>query len=574
MSTSSQIQSQVEVFAPARVNYLALRISCWAVALTLGAAQAWATRFNMNPDGISYLDIGDAYWRGDWHNAINAYWSPLYSWILGFFLKVLKPSAYWEYPLVHLVNFLIYVAALGCFEFFLTTFISECRRHRAKSSSSEIGFSEPSWRLLGYSLFVSTSILMIGLGLVTPDVCVAASVYAASGIVLRIRREATLGTCAALGAVLGLAYLSKAVMFPLAFVFLAAAFYRNRSKLRRDVAVAVLLLAGVAGPFIATLSHSKQRLTFGDVGPIAYEICVDGVDIFIPSGAEVKHPVHKILSFPATYEFAKPVGGVYPLWFDPTYWHDGLRPHWYLKKQLDAIRFAGLLYFWILTTFQLHIVALFSLLLLIAPRPWQCCRRMAREWPLALPGLIPVGLYSLVYAEPRYLAPFVILLWLAGFSGLRFPDSHGMRRFLAFATSAVAATTAFFVGNFVAHQVVASKVVGPVYWEAAESLTQLGLRPGDKLAVFAPEPFGEGGAFVARLARVQVTIQSRDTATKWPLDEATAGHLTDVLARAGVKAALWHGEPPANSAISWRRLGQTRYYEYFPSAGEPPTMRR
>src|SRR5258707_7530980 len=111
---------------------MALRIVCWAMALALGAAQAWATRFTMNPDGISYLDIGDAYWRGDWHNAINAYWSPLYSWILGFFLKVVKPSAYWEYPLVHLVNFLIYVAALGCFEFFLKTFIVDRRRHNLK----------------------------------------------------------------------------------------------------------------------------------------------------------------------------------------------------------------------------------------------------------------------------------------------------------------------------------------------------------------------------------------------------------------------------------------------------------
>src|SRR3954452_20137182 len=86
-----------------------LRISCWLIALALGAAQAWATRFTMNPDGVSYLDIGDAYWRRDWPNAINAYWSPLYSWILGGFLKVIKPSIYWEYPLVHLVNFLIYV---------------------------------------------------------------------------------------------------------------------------------------------------------------------------------------------------------------------------------------------------------------------------------------------------------------------------------------------------------------------------------------------------------------------------------------------------------------------------------
>src|SRR6266516_3640234 len=103
-------------------KYLRLRILCWCVALILGAAEAWATRFSRNPDGISYLDIGDAYWRGDWHNAINAYWSPLYSLILGLFIKVLRPTPHWEYSLEHLVNFLIYVAALASFEFLLTTF--------------------------------------------------------------------------------------------------------------------------------------------------------------------------------------------------------------------------------------------------------------------------------------------------------------------------------------------------------------------------------------------------------------------------------------------------------------------
>ena len=92
---------------PQRLSPRRLRIFFWSLALVLGASQAWATRFTMNPDGISYLDMGDAYWRGDWHMAINAYFSPLYSWILGFFMKVLRPSPYWEYPLAHLVNFLI-----------------------------------------------------------------------------------------------------------------------------------------------------------------------------------------------------------------------------------------------------------------------------------------------------------------------------------------------------------------------------------------------------------------------------------------------------------------------------------
>src|SRR6266566_7858750 len=106
-------------------GYRLLRIGCWFVALALGAIDAWVTRFTMYPDGVSYLDVGDAFWRADWHNAINAYWSPVYPLIAGLFLKVFKPSIYGEYPLVHLVNFLIYVVALICFEFFFSGFVAQ-----------------------------------------------------------------------------------------------------------------------------------------------------------------------------------------------------------------------------------------------------------------------------------------------------------------------------------------------------------------------------------------------------------------------------------------------------------------
>jgi hypothetical protein len=55
------------------------------LAILLGVVHAWAaiSSHSMNADGIAYLDIGDAYLRGDWANAINPVWSPLYSWILG-----------------------------------------------------------------------------------------------------------------------------------------------------------------------------------------------------------------------------------------------------------------------------------------------------------------------------------------------------------------------------------------------------------------------------------------------------------------------------------------------------------
>src|SRR6266567_4960977 len=215
LNSSSEIQGRPATSASGAANCRLLRIFCWVLALALGAAQAWATRFTMNPDGVSYLDIGDAYWRGDWHNAINAYWSPLYSWILGFFLKVLKPSMYWEYPVVHLVNLLIYVAALASFEFFLATFIADRKkRDQEFLKKGLMGLPESAWWLLGYNLFVSSSLLLIGLAFVTPDMCAAAFLYLASGLVLRIRSSVvTRRTFAVLGVVLGAAYLAKAVMF-------------------------------------------------------------------------------------------------------------------------------------------------------------------------------------------------------------------------------------------------------------------------------------------------------------------------------------------------------------------------
>src|SRR6266567_2909285 len=69
--------------------------------------------------------------------------------ILGFFLKVLKPSAYWEYPMAHLMNFLIYVAALGCFEFFLVTFIAKRKSHDQELlNDGKMGLPESCWWLL------------------------------------------------------------------------------------------------------------------------------------------------------------------------------------------------------------------------------------------------------------------------------------------------------------------------------------------------------------------------------------------------------------------------------------------
>ena len=88
-----------------------IKITFRIVAILLGLLQAWASRNNFDNTGVPYLDIGDAYFRGDWSMAINATWSPFYSWLLGLALYILKPSAYWESICLYMVNFVMPIPA-------------------------------------------------------------------------------------------------------------------------------------------------------------------------------------------------------------------------------------------------------------------------------------------------------------------------------------------------------------------------------------------------------------------------------------------------------------------------------
>src|SRR5262252_9316929 len=87
--------------------------SLWAVSVLLGLSQAWAWRFYIEPDGVSYIEIAHAYIQRDFGRAVNAYWSPLYSWLLALALSVGHVPEYWEATALHLVNFFVYLFALA-----------------------------------------------------------------------------------------------------------------------------------------------------------------------------------------------------------------------------------------------------------------------------------------------------------------------------------------------------------------------------------------------------------------------------------------------------------------------------
>ncbi|NIP54845.1 MAG: hypothetical protein GWO26_23230, partial [Phycisphaerae bacterium] len=113
----------------------------------LGGIHTWAaaTSHSMNADGISYLDMGDAVFSGDWATGLSGVWSPLYAWILGAVMRLFDPPMQWEFPLVHIVNYLIFIFTFLAFEFFWKHLIQYHNRGLTEKGVGQRLVGWPDW---------------------------------------------------------------------------------------------------------------------------------------------------------------------------------------------------------------------------------------------------------------------------------------------------------------------------------------------------------------------------------------------------------------------------------------------
>src|SRR5688572_23167303 len=150
-----------------------LRWACRLMAVAIGALHTVVAirSQSMNEDGIGYLDLGQAWWQGDWDSVMNLTWSPLYAWIIGGVVQLTQPSVWWEFPVVQICNFVIYVLALLAFEYFWRQ-LARAYYTPAGGQGVEARFPPAVWMALGYSLFIWVSLNLIAVWAVTPDMCV------------------------------------------------------------------------------------------------------------------------------------------------------------------------------------------------------------------------------------------------------------------------------------------------------------------------------------------------------------------------------------------------------------------
>jgi len=562
-----------------------LRVFFWSLAIVVGALHVWVYRNDLNPDSVSYIEMAEAAMRSGWHALVSAYWSPLYPTLLSIGFRVLHPSMYWEFTVVHLVNFAVYLADLLCFEFFLKELLA-ARRSEIGPKDDLKPVPERIFWIWGYLLFIWSNQFWLRPQQVNPDIIVAGLVYLATALLLRVYRgKGDWLAFAGLGIVLGVAYLAKTAMLPLSFVFLACGFFlfalrrKSYSHAFERSALALAAFAMIAAPLIVLISKEKHRLTFGDSGKINYAEHVDGASFMThwqgePAGTGIPaHPTRKVSVDPPIYEFAQPIAGSYPPWYDQSYWYEGIRAHFSLRGQLRVLFKSANGYFKLFSrSGALYVLFLALILLVRKTGKWEWGTKQFRlVW---LPSLVALVMYSLILIKQRYVSGFalVLLLWILSSARISFAREEVFRKRALLVTFLAPALAIMWPATLNLRDIIRNPHGGVVggfgrspydQQMVAEGLRQMGISPGTQVA-----SIGSGlEAYWAHLAELRIITEIPGEGESFlAVDSLKRSEALNKFLELGAKAVVTKNAAVARSTEGWQEVGQSQYYVWRPSA--------
>jgi len=571
----------VKNLVPRRVTTFTRRLDIvfMLLAVSLGAVHTWAaiSSHSMNADGIAYLDIGDAYLSGDWANAINPVWSPLYSWILGLGLLILQPSMHWEFPIVHIINLGIFLLALFSFVDFwgkLGQYKNQKVEHEGKT------LPDWAWISLGYGLFIWVSLSLVNIWAVTPDMLMAAFVLMAAGQLVRIRLNASqLSPYIFLGITLGLGYLAKTIMFPLAFLFLGVALF-TPGNLRIAIpktAIATVFFMLVSLPFVSLISVSHGRFTIGEAGSLTYLRYVNGITYPHWQGGEEVfgypiHPSRQVFLDPHIYEFSNPISGTYPISYNPAYWYEGAEIQINPGHQGQAFLSNGIYYLDLFIRQQGGLLVGVLVLMLFSSMQIQSVQNIFRRWGLVIISLLAMALYLVVYVEGRYIGVFVLLFWSDLLVNLQVQATQVLSKLvkglsLVMVTILLINIAIFNLEGFRRlnpspnAKVVANSPSPSWPGAVAEELWRLGVEPGDQVGVIGYA----FDSFWARLAKVQIVAEMFDWKADpfWLGEPAFQEEVLHAFASSGARAVVAERVPQYAVFPGWHQVENSNYYIYL-----------
>lgn len=345
-------------------------------------------------DGISYISIARYYAAGNWADAINGYWSPLYSWLMvPFFIYGVK-----HMNAVYVSHFISLVAG-----FF--TIIGMWRF----ADKFELGINTRR------AIIISIVPLILSIALIydTPDLLLVCILMYYFNIIFDPRYPDKLLNgflCGILGA---LAYFSKT--FALAFFFVHFLFFNilyylrslnkeKRTKILKNLILGLALFCVLSGVWVGTISQKYEEITIGTSGEYNHALIGPNYDT---------HPVYfRGLIKPPTINAVS-------IWEDPSYMR---MSDWSPFDSWELFQFQVML-IWKNIIDTLILIENYSFLsLIIIMVALMSIFRSDFDKPLKgtlvdliVTMLIFSGGYCLIFVDWRYLLPVGFLLVITGF---------------------------------------------------------------------------------------------------------------------------------------------------------------
>jgi len=229
-------------------------------------------RYQINPDGISYISIAKKYLLGDFYNAVNGYWGPMISWLMVPFLSLQIE------PLVaaKLQALVIGGITLIGMKWLLSKFsINRIIRELMLFSSIPV--------LLYFALFV-----------ISPDIHIVCALVCYFSVIFGCNYPENIWKGILCGFIGGMAYLSKSYAFPFFichFVILNFMHYiksLNKLGVIKNTVFGLIVFIIVSGCWVGIISYKYKTITIGTAGVGNYRLVLNpenenaGVGLQIP----------------------------------------------------------------------------------------------------------------------------------------------------------------------------------------------------------------------------------------------------------------------------------------------------
>ncbi len=349
-------------------------------------------QYIISSDGLSYISISQEYVIPSFSNAINGYWSPLFSWMLTPFLFFGSTNMYIIHSAKILSLIIGFITLIGV-KFLFSKFIS-----RDLSNISV--------------LIMIPIVLYFAFYLITPDLLLICLILFYLGIIFDPNYSFQLRNGLVCGFIGTLAYLSKTfafIFFILHFIIFNTLFYFNeldyerKKRIKKNLLLGLTVFLVLSGIWVVLISDKYHELTIGTSGTYNQNL--------VGQESHGHPPLYQgLIAPPNNYALSS--------WEDPTYFKMN---SW---NPLDSIK-SFIFEFNIIwnniikTGYILLEFSVLSLLILVVTMIFifkykkdKVSRRKLMY--LLITILIYSGGYCLIYVESRYLLIISILILLMG----------------------------------------------------------------------------------------------------------------------------------------------------------------